>query len=222
MKAESQVKETILEMRAGLASVPLRLVVAAVASLALFAAGCSTEPEEINGAEQILRDIRASEQQDRGSDTGQSADSPDSSSSMATGDADLESRQQAAFIELKKGQEPYSARQNRLVCSLMATDPSVARDAFSEDYGMTWEEFAEPLAASCWEWIEGMSDEEMQALVLFEQNIARDIFEICATYREVGTDLTRSALKEWLELSGEPASLAGELTKLVARECKKR
>ena len=65
-----------------------------------------------------------------------------------------------------------------------------------------------------------MSEKDMKALVLFEQEFAPDIFGICDNYRQLGKATTKKAIGEWLEISGEPATLASAITKLVVRKCK--
>ena len=188
----------------------------------LSAAGCSTS-DGMTGTEQILRDNRERESTPSdAADPGQPEDDGSRKSDLQEDDRDLEALQTDAFNELKKAQEPYSARQNRLACSFMITNPAKAREAHPSDSPLTWEEFVDPLLASCWEWIEGMSEQEMEALVIYENEVAPDIFGVCDNYRQIGKKETRKAMKEWLELSGKPASLAGEIADLIARECKKR
>jgi len=135
---------------------------------------------------------------------------------------DVASLQEKLFQELKEAQQPYSARQNRMTCAFMFTNPEKLRELHTTEYELSWEEFVDPFVASCWEWIEGMSEQDMQALVIFENEVMPDIYPICDKHREFGRKLTRTAMKDWLEMSAEPASLAGPITDLIASECKKR
>lgn len=198
-------------------------VIPVAALMILSASGCSTS-DEMTSTEQILSDNR--ERESASSDTADPSQTEDvdrsRQSDLQDDNRDLEALQADAFNELKKAQEPYSARQNRLACSFMVTNPEKAREVHPSDSPLTWEEFVDPLLASCWEWIEGMSEQEMEALVIYENEVAPDIFGVCDNYRQIGKKETRKAMKEWLELSGKPASLAGEIADLIARECKKR
>lgn len=190
-------------------------------SIALITTACSTD-QGTSGAQEILRDLRSSEEAGQTRDPDQSTANEELATGSMQSDEKLEALQAKAFAELKRAQEPYSARQNRLACAYMVTNPSKARELHTSDSPLTWEEFVDPLLASCWEWIEGMSEPEMQALVIYENEVAPDIFGICDNYRQIGRSETRKAMKEWLELNGEPASLAGKITALIVRECKNR
>jgi hypothetical protein len=147
---------------------------------------------------------------------------PPGDSSPLQGQA-AEDEKARVYVELKEAQRPYSKRQNVLACSLIITDPIEAREMFEEtETRLTWDQFVEPVAASCMEWVGDLSEEQMLAELLYQREVAQDRRKTCDVLRKIGKDAMRDAFLEYLELNGEPAALAKPLVAILARECERR
>lgn len=135
---------------------------------------------------------------------------------------DVAELQEALFREIKAEQSRYSKRQNRVTCSLIVTDATFANELYQGVEGLTFEEFLEPLAASCVEWVGGITEDQMLAEVFYQKEIAPDAYQYCRSYKSAGRKVMTQSLRGYLELAGKPVVLAEPIAAIVVRECKKR